>query len=271
VYWADQNAGAIRGVKKWGGLTIDFALNEQPPRIVVTDGTRLFWAGQQTTKATAKVRMLPLGQSQPVTLADDTFAYYVAVDGSSLYWGELMSNGAVRSCQFDACSPGSIATSVDDVEALAIRDGTIYFAARGRDGLAPAILACPEAGCTGTPTVIGTVDASEGLAVDATHVYWADAGIGVKRCPRAGCGADAPETIAKGFVQHVRLDGATIYFDLGGVVAKCPLVANCTPTLVTPEVASGWFVTDFAVDDSDVYYALMKSPSGPAEIRKAKK
>ena len=48
------------------------------------------------------------------------------------------------------------------------------------------VLACPLAGCSGSPRLVAPAQEATNLVVDATSVYWTD-GLQVYRCPLAGC------------------------------------------------------------------------------------
>jgi hypothetical protein len=185
----------------------------------------------------------------------------IAVDEATVYFGDSIGN-RLMTCPIGGCSgsPAVLWSSSEPPTAIALDGATVYFATVGisllscaASGCAPvivggtptaiavagtsiclgtrtagspgAIASCPATHCSAGLTLLTSrVSYCQGIAADATEVYFTDLGIAdgggapsgtgrVSKCPIAGC--DAGPTPVAGFVsfpQQIAVDDTTVYW-----------------------------------------------------------
>jgi hypothetical protein len=105
---------------------------------------------------------------------------------------------------------------------VTVHAGVVYWAEWGDSGKNGRIFSCPLTGCSRTPkTIVGGEEIIDGLAVDASGVYWTSGASGVVRACRdlaAGCGEG--ETIAGGASNPgpIAVDDKFVYYVARGGV-----------------------------------------------------
>lgn len=163
-----------------------------------------------------------------------------AVDDTSLYF---TSADKVASCPLGACTgvPKQLAAMVA-YDALGVRvdSGFLYFqSAPNQTTERPAIFRCPVTGCPNPPVSIAA-DGLNGIQSFTTferNMYANLGGSGVNRvdCSSGVCGAGT--RIVPRPVGQFAVDAQRVYFNDttggGAGLASCPLVADCTRTVLT--------------------------------------
>ncbi|HEY8073807.1 MAG TPA: hypothetical protein VIF62_06855 [Labilithrix sp.] len=108
-------------------------------------------------------------------------------------------------------------------------DATRAYWAYGDSDNTAHVLGIDKANITMTPTAYSTTDDKNpvGIALDATNIYWADQGTFtmdmamtshndgmIRMCPKAGCAASGPITLAKGLTDPVEIavDDKAVYW-----------------------------------------------------------
>ncbi len=196
LYFSEFDAGVVATCASTSCTPQPLASGEnQPMGVAVIAGT-LYWADSGGTT----VRMLSPGATTPQTLASSagggprTLAY----DASTVFW--TTSGGHIESCALNGCpSPTVLAPSEPSPYFIAVYGGDVYWG----DSLDPGrVQRCPTSGCSPTgPQTIAATPFSNGIAVDATGIYWVagDTTSGaVYFCPLAGCGPSGPTVLASG-------------------------------------------------------------------------
>jgi hypothetical protein len=147
VYWTnDVPGGTIDGVPTTGGATVVLAGSQDYGNGIAVDADNVYWVTGNGNSPAGTVMKVPLGGGSPVTLASGyPNSQQVAVDANNVYWTVQRYNN----------------------QAIG------------------AVLKVPING--GTPTTIWSASGAgpQGLALDATSVYWADPVAGtVMRAPK---------------------------------------------------------------------------------------
>lgn len=147
-----------------------------------------------------------------------TEARAIAVNDTYVYWAEGSNSGlSVRRATKTGGTPEELGTSEDEVRAL-IASPTRVFFTRGAAGTASEIVSVGEPG--ETPVVHGTTEwPYDALAVDATHVYWADTQNGgggfLRRSPLAGGTEELIASTDTAYVPVTHGDSVYFYESLG--------------------------------------------------------
>jgi hypothetical protein len=170
-----------------------------------------------------------------------------AANGVAVYWsdGGLSAPGnatGLTKCAVSGCSAGTSLHSAGRLWQLAIDGQNAYWTT-----FQAAILTCPLSGCVGTPKALwsaGFSPVTEGIAVDATDVYWSTPGQ-VMKCALGGCN-NAPAIVLESgtdlaATNQIALDESNVYIadenplGLGKIVACAKSGCGVSPT----ELAAG--------------------------------
>jgi hypothetical protein len=111
----------------------------------------------------------------------------------------------------------------------------------------------------GQPTTLAVANATGILAVDPTSVYWAD-NQALMRVPIAG---GTPTTLVPRNVSAIAVDAANVYFTTDQSLFKVSLLGGA-PTML----ASGQFFGNIAVDTKYVYWTNVPGGAETQSIRK---
>jgi hypothetical protein len=163
----------------------------------------------------------------------------VVLSGTTLFWNER-NDAVVASLSIAGGTPLQIATSPWHVSGIAVDDSYVYFT----DDWSYVVQRVPLGG--GSVTMLAPGDSPEGVAVDATSVYWADT-FSIKKAPKTGLtGGATPTVVVAGqtSVSLITLDGPNLYWsDEGaGTVNMIPIAGGAPRVLATGQILPGKIV-----------------------------
>jgi hypothetical protein len=176
VYWGNTESGTqqLLRVSASGGAISLFAGGQATPTDIAKDATSLYWTNYANgtimgaSKAGGAPVALVVGQDYPRTLA---------VDDMSIYWINTGTVGVTDSAVMKASKAGGAPTTLASGEilwyALAVDDTSLYFAQISTDGIRRIMKADKVSGAPVVLAVAGDGNPN-GIAVDATSVYWTD-------------------------------------------------------------------------------------------------
>jgi hypothetical protein len=155
------------------------------------------------------------GQKQPVG---------VAVDGTSVYWGN-QGDGTIVKCPLSGCGsnpPEVIATGQSNPEQVTVQGGFVYWV-----DFFGSLNRCPTSGCGAAGPYSYPATSGAGFALDQSTIYWTEFTPGIlASCPLTGC--TQPTVLyqgAKGLTYGVALGSNEVYFAnaLTGQVFAAPV------------------------------------------------
>jgi hypothetical protein len=168
VYFTDNGDNSLRRVPKCGGDAVLLAQTQNFPGEVVALGGSVFWNNQSLA---GSIESIPRGGGATQTLASWTFnePRGLVADASRLYFSVEAGDSSLRGVSAVALDGGAVVMlSKYLASALALDDTSLYGGSPADGGLN--ILRIPKSGGDAT-SIVSTADVN-GIAVDATHLYW---------------------------------------------------------------------------------------------------
>jgi hypothetical protein len=219
VYWTDEFSDSVREVPLGGGAVGTLATAQLNLGGLVVDSTNAYWAiGNELMGTIMKVPLQGAGTPVAVATEQDSPEFLVLGSGGNVLWTTYSS---------------SAGTGIGTVGEVGVDGGAVSTIASGQN-------------------------APEGLAVDATHVYWANGGTSsstngsiVMRALSGG----TPTTLVSGLVSPtaIAVDATSVYWTsrvASGAVLKMSLGGGVITSLATGQASP----SAIAVDATSVYW-----------------
>lgn len=220
VYWVSYDTNSVaRKAPVGGGAVIDLSVAPAAREIFVDQGY-VFWSGEPDDIQRADVTGVPEGGTA-LLLTNNVLPNGLAVDATNVYWVNRF-DGYVKKADRDLGNETALANG-DIPWDIAVDDTYVYWTEQGSPGGAGKVMRVAKAGAA--PEMLA-MDAQgpQGIAIDATRVYWANKNDGtIKAVPLAGgmptviaCGQEKP--------QNVVVDATHVYWTnfAGDSVMKIP-------------------------------------------------
>lgn len=300
VFWANHD-GTIQSVPAAGGTPTVLAAGQAHPTAIAADAISVYWtnAGSGTCPPTnpsctppptGSVMKIPIGGGTPTTLAGgQNNPQRIAIDATNVYWtnegssgqGSAPSNtdGTVMQVPIGGGALTTLASQQSLLGLIAVGATSVYFAVDVSPGnttlSSGAILKVPIGGGTVTTLASGQYNPG-GLSVAGANVYWSvpylnsTPGALLKTGSDGGSQVELASTYLPYQLPWTRttaVDGANVYLMDEHAFKKVPLGGGAA-TDVLGDVPL-FDVTDFTVDDVNVYWAdygsskVFKTPKSP--------
>jgi hypothetical protein len=241
LYWVSRD-GAIRTVSL-SGATV-YTLATSVANGFAADAGNLYWAGSRSAPADSGLYTVPKAGgtvTAPMVATNQvtgaTGFWHVATDGANVYFVVSTSAGnGIARATTAGASPTMLVSP-------AINPGVFQLSPLALDATHLYYL---DAGRSlramllsdGTTAPVATSVGSGGtMALDGGFIYWFD-GSGVQKLPLAG-GPSVQLVANVGLLQNLAVDGTNVYWDTGGVVAFVPVapaVTLASPTMLATSV-----------------------------------
>lgn len=232
------------------------APNQGFPQAIALDDTHVYWA-----TAGSIMRIPKSGAAQPTLVAGGYLGTEnMVVDATHVYWNSFGS-GSVTRWNKQTGEETTIYQGTIGGSGIAIHGGYLYWSVAHAEILPDgSLLRAPLGG--GTTETLATALSPYDITVDATHVYWADAGA-VKKMPKEG---GPIEDLVEAQAWGVASDDEFVYWsdpfdNQSGMLGRVPK-AGGTPEHVTDCAGSAH---GLVVDATHVYWTdrsgfVLKAP-----------
>lgn len=226
VYWSTHTwTGAIRRVPKSGGFTQTLASNQAIPDGIELTSTHVIWAND----ADDLIQSVPLAGGTIETLASvpSNRPVDVAVTDTHVFW----TNWAANSVQRVALAGGAVedvSTSDNHLSHRIVTDGShVWWTNIGNHTVRRATVE------GGDVTTIATGSSPLGIAVDATQVCWTNSGDKTIVCAPLGGGAPETLTTAPAAPHGMAMDDTHVYWADGSPTSSIRRADRATGTTET--------------------------------------
>lgn len=261
VYWlagSPSNPGAsVMKVPKTGGVPTLLATTVAGAAVVVDDHDVYLTDGGEGSSNGAVIKMPLDGSGSTVLAYGQDRPYGLAIDAKNAYWTNI-AGGTVVKVSLGGGTPVVLASGQELPSGIAVDAKYVYWTNHGQTG-GGGDAGIPLTG-TGTVMKVGLNGGTpitlasgqlgpDGIAIDATGVYWSNPGIAVQK---SGLSGGPVQTVFAGGVERwLTLDTAHVYFSSDGALQKTNLGGGATATL---DPGSGNAIGDGAVDAMSVFW-----------------
>jgi hypothetical protein len=184
VYWLDQGSlttsdGSVMRVDRDGTHLTTFAPSLFAPSDLAVGGGTVYWSVPVPAIVVGQSTSLP---SQPQTLAS-SYAFGIAASATGAAWTTSVANvGHIVLYDLNA-DAGALLVNDQGVGRIALAGTNVFWASNS------GVSTCPLSGCINpVPFWVLANPTIQGIATDATNVYWTDQDTGgVYACPTTGC------------------------------------------------------------------------------------
>jgi hypothetical protein len=221
VYWVSYSeTGVARRAPVGGGVVENLAPAPAARELVVSQDS-LWWTGEPDDVWKAPSAGLPDGGA-PELLTGNLLSNGITADATSLYWVNRFDGHVMRSDQ--ALGNATPLATGDVPWDIAVDETHVYWTEQGSTPAGGKVMRASKVDGTGLTTIASEAKGPQGIAVDASRVYWANKLEGtIESAPLAG---GAVTVLATGQAQpvNVAVDGSFVYWvSTGGdAIVKIP-------------------------------------------------
>ncbi len=171
AFWADPASSTIQRFSEAGGTVADVAPSEGRVLAIGASGDSVAWAAYPPSETSADVWLVSQGGAPVLVAADAGLVLTIGVSSDAVVWTTM--DGALF--RLDTTSGSQPASLLDSgVLDIAVASDGVYVARVEPDSGGSTIEHIPTGSTTSTS--LATVEELIlQIAVDSTHVYWADA------------------------------------------------------------------------------------------------
>jgi sugar lactone lactonase YvrE len=213
VYWSNSGGhpaftrdagpnGSIMKVSVDGGSVTSLVSGLDSPSAIAVDQANIYW----TEWYGSVVKRLPLKGGEPITLASGKGALdNVVVDDTNVYWSDL-GRGTVMKMPISGGTPTAFAPA-QKPSAIAVDRQNVYWTDLERG----TVMKTSIAGGRPAATLASVQGRAHGLAVDATHLYWASGFDTLMKLPLDG-GKPVRLALSQYGIDAVAVDSGWVYW-----------------------------------------------------------
>ena len=211
VYWVSYSAAGVMRKTPIGGGAITNLVDAPAARDFVIGTSSIWWSREPDDLQSIPIDGVPPDDAGAVLLlSGNKQSNGVAADATSVYWVNK-EDGYIKRSDHDFANETPLSNG-DIPWDIEVDETSMYWTERGSSPNSGKIMKASKVDGTGGVTIAVAQASPQGLTIDATHVYWGNAGNGsILKAPLAG-GAATVLASGQGAPANVVVDATHVYW-----------------------------------------------------------
>lgn len=236
------------------GVCQPWVVSTAPASDLQSDDTNVYWVLGAQPGNVSKCARTGCDAGTPLVSSIDGPGK-IAIDNTNTYFTTYaLGTGILGACAKSGCNntPTVLSGNKNYPAWFAVDSNNAYFTVYNGDIFACALPSCPDGGAS-----ITQMSAGQGLAADATYLYWTEGYAYVYSCQKSNCNNTRKLILSgqSGLRAVAAYNGNVYVLKAGanGTIVRCPNQTSCNPTVMAQNLDDP---DDLDVDSSGIYFVL---------------
>jgi hypothetical protein len=211
AYWVSYSVAGVMRKTPIGGGAITAIVDAPTAHDFAIGTSTIWWSREPDDMQSVPIEGVASADSGAIgLLTGNKQANGVAADATSVYWVNK-EDGFIKRSDQDFANETPLASG-DVPWDCAVDATTLYWSEKGSSPNSGKIMSASKVDGSNPVTIAMGQSGTQGIAIDATHVYWCNGGDGsIMKAPLAG-GAATVLASGQGAPANVAVDGTHVYW-----------------------------------------------------------